>query len=103
MSPEKLNSKYGEYLRDLMHKKLDNPEFDVGTLKLQAWKKANWRTKFRASRRKESIYIPAHVKANVDWTQYMLRSPNQFTWSEYSDFIKAVDALENQKDNENEL
>lgn len=33
----------------------------------------------------------------------MLRSPNQFTWSEYSDFIKAVDALENQKDNENEL
>jgi len=34
MSKEKLNSKYAEYLRDLMKKKIENPEFEVGTLAL---------------------------------------------------------------------
>lgn len=84
MSPEKLNSKYGEYLRDLMQKKLENPEFEVGTLKLQAYTRTNRRKRFNVGRRKgTAIYIPAHIKATTDRTQYMLKSPDQYTWAEY--------------------
>ena len=46
MKSEKLNSKYGEYLKELMEKKLENPDFEVPPLKLQSWSKTNRRAKF---------------------------------------------------------
>ena len=68
MSPEKLNSKYGEYLRELMEKKLEDPDFEVPALKLQAWSKTNRRARFIEGRRKASMYLPAHLKATIDRT-----------------------------------
>lgn len=88
MSPEKLNSKYGEYLWDLMTKKLENPDFEVGTIKLQAWTRTNWRKKFNVGWRGSAIYIPAHIRATTDRTQYMLRSPDQYTRTEYQQFLE---------------
>lgn len=41
---EDMNSKYGEYLRDLMKKKIKDPEFKVPPLKLQSYNITNRRT-----------------------------------------------------------
>ena len=54
------------------------------------------RTKdFYKNRRLPSIYIPAHVKANVDITQYMLKNPDEQSRYELADFEKSLKNLEN--------
>ena len=63
-----MNSKFGMHLRELMQKKLKDPSFAIPYIKGQA-KRPVQRTKdFYTNRRLPSIYIPAHVKANVDLT-----------------------------------
>ena len=37
--PEKMNSKYGMYLRGLMQRKLKDPEWDVGHVLFTTWHK----------------------------------------------------------------
>lgn len=80
--PAVMNSAYGEYLRDLMKKKQADADFEIGSIKLQAWSRRNRRQKYSSMNKQPTVYMPAHFRAHEDRSQYFEKSPQDMTRTE---------------------
>lgn len=96
--PKKMNSKMGLFLKDIMLKKKKDPEYIIPYIPFSSTfkKPARRRPKYMSSI--PSVYVPLHVRQNVDVTKFHLKSPNEYTREEMAEIQKAFkdpDAFQN--------
>lgn len=82
----KMNSKIGMYIRDLMIKKLNDPDFEVPYIPFQAKLKKRARRRPKYLENMPTVYIPAHMKQNEDFTKWHDKTPDEMTRDEIADF-----------------
>ena len=77
--PKNIDSKFGMYLRDLIKKKMEDPNYEIpyipGTAKMPRSRK----TKVWEHKRIPAIYMPAHAKATLDISKYYLKTPQEMS------------------------
>ena len=92
--PNKMNSKYGMYLRGLIKQRIADPSSYIGHIKGQTRANKNRKGKFKALRRTPSVFIPKHIKATQDRSAYFNKGPEEMTRSELAEFDRAVHQFE---------
>ena len=74
--PNKIDSKFGLYLRDLIKQKKKDPEnFEVGYIPGTSTGKRSRRTKIWEYKQLPTVYVPSHVKATVDSSLFYEKAP----------------------------
>lgn len=73
--PEVLDSRMALHLRDLMRKKLKNPQFIVPYVPGQASLPRTTRKHTWEYRHMPAVYMPTHVRMSQDTTEFYLKTP----------------------------
>lgn len=100
--PSQIDSKFGLYLRSLIQDKLKDPEnfippaYIQGTAKIRRVR----RSKMWEYKQIPTVYIPAHVKANADMSEFYLKSPNEMSRHELQDLERLIADLQAMDENE---
>lgn len=73
--PEVLDSRMALHLRDLMRKKMKNPQFVVPYVPGQASLPRTTRKHTWEYRHMPAVYMPTHVRMSQDTTEFYLKTP----------------------------
>lgn len=95
---EKMNSKMGNYLRNLMKQKQANPDFLIPYIPFSATQRYRLRRRTRAVLKLPSVYVPLHIRQNEDVTRYHGKDPSEMTREQIGTLEKAFrdpDAFQN--------
>lgn len=84
----KMNSKMGLFLRDLMQKKLANPDFELPYIPFQANVARGKGRRPKYLLNLPAIYVPAHVRQTQDMTKYHLKQADEMTRDEMATWEK---------------
>ena len=87
--PKKMNSKMGIFLKDIMKQKLKDPTYKVPYIPFSAVVKKRTRRRPKYMLNLPSIYVPLHVRQNVDVSKYHLKKPDEYTREEMAEIQKA--------------
>lgn len=78
--PKVIDSKFGLFLRDLLKQKLKDPEgFNLKYIPGTAQMKRSRKTKTWEHRNVPAMYVPAHVRANSDLSEFYEKPPNEMS------------------------
>ncbi len=83
--PEKIDSKFGLYLREQIKKKPKDPDYDVGYIPGTAKISRNRRTTVWEYKKVPAIYIPASVRVSEDFTKYYVKAPQDMSRHEIAE------------------
>lgn len=99
--PKYIDSKFGLYLRDLLKQKLQDPEnFRLKYIPGTATTKRNKKTKAWEHKNIPAMYIPAHVKATTDLSEFYEKSPHEMSRYELQELEKIMMLRENDQEPE---
>ena len=77
--PNKIGSKFGLYLREVIKKKQKNPEYEHGYIPGTSSGARSRKTKIWEYKQLPTMYVPSHVKATVDQSLFYEKAPSDMS------------------------
>ena len=92
--PEVIDSKFGQFLRNLMKEKKRNPLMVMPYIPRSYDARNNKRTKKWQHKEIPSIYMPHHMRMKDDITEYYMKTPQEMSRKEIQELEKQIQDIE---------
>ena len=101
--PERIGSKFGLHLRSLIQEKRKNPEcFKLDYIPGTSPAKRTRKTKAWEYRRMPAVYVPAHIRATTDLSEFYEKAPQEMSRYELKELERVLMMTEEEAARESE-